>query len=82
MMRWRLAVAAFIAAAAAPTVAAAKCYHYDGSPSDVYVCVGRNRDDFADRNKGQEQQDDALDAADTKTWCIVRPRPTAFRQEA
>src|SRR4051794_4562927 len=37
------------------SLAQAKCYHYDNSPSDVYVCVGKGgRDDFADRNKGQE----------------------------
>src|SRR4051794_32953641 len=37
------------------SIAEAKCYHYDSSPSDVYVCVGKGgRDDFADRNKGQD----------------------------
>jgi hypothetical protein len=37
------------------SLADASCYHFDDSPSDVYVCVGKNgKDDFADRNKGQE----------------------------
>ena len=33
----------------------AKCYHFDNSPSDVYVCVGKGgSDSFADRQKGQD----------------------------
>jgi hypothetical protein len=45
----------FAAAMLVSATASAKCYHYDNSPSDVYVCVGKNgRDDFADRNKGQD----------------------------
>ncbi len=40
---------------AVSSLAEAKCYHFDNSPSDVYVCVGKGgRDDYADRNKGQD----------------------------
>ncbi len=54
-MKKLLLASALFASAALPSLASAKCYHYDSSPSDVYVCVGKNgRDDYADRNKGQE----------------------------
>jgi hypothetical protein len=54
MKRMILALGMMVGIGAAAT-AEAKCYHYDNSPSDVYVCVGKGgRDDFADRNKGQE----------------------------
>ncbi len=43
---------ALLMSAAAP--AWAKCYHFSGAPSDVGVCVGKNRDDYADRNKAKE----------------------------
>jgi hypothetical protein len=51
----------FLAACAAtlalglPSLAEARCYHFDNSPSDVYVCVGRNGSDSqADREAGQK----------------------------
>ncbi len=31
----------------------AKCYHFSDTPSDVYVCVGKNSDSFADRKKAR-----------------------------
>ena len=35
--------------------AQAKCYHYDDSPSDVYVCVGKSGGDSqSDREQGQK----------------------------
>ena len=54
-MKKLLLAASLFAGLAVSWTAEAKCYHYDNSPSDVYVCVGKGgRDDFADRNKGQE----------------------------
>lgn len=54
-MKKLLLAASLFAGVAVSVTAQAKCYHYDDSPSDVYVCVGKNgRDDFADRKKGRE----------------------------
>ena len=54
-MKKILFAASLFASLAVSSAAEAKCYRYDGAPSDVYVCVGKNgKDDFADRNKGQE----------------------------
>ncbi len=53
MKRLAAAAALLVSAYAAP--AFAKCYHFDNSPSDVYVCVGKNGgDSYADRQKGQD----------------------------
>ena len=36
-------------------VAHAKCYKFSGTPSDVYVCVGKNgADSFSDRKKAKK----------------------------
>ncbi len=33
----------------------AKCYHFQNTPSDVYVCVGRNgSDSSSDRNRARD----------------------------
>jgi hypothetical protein len=45
----------FVMTSGIAATASAKCYHLENSPSDVYVCVGKNgRDDFADRKKAQD----------------------------
>lgn len=50
-----LSLFSVLAFCAVANTASAKCYHYDDSPSDVYVCVGKNGgDSFDDRNKGQK----------------------------
>ena len=42
-------------------IAQAKCYKFSSTPSDVYVCVGKNgSDSFADRKKGKEVLKKAL----------------------
>jgi hypothetical protein len=52
MKKTLLAVALLLSAGSS---AFAKCYHYDGSPSDVYVCVGKNGSDSqSDRESGQK----------------------------
>lgn len=54
-MRSVLMAAAFVLGVGYASNAAAKCYHYDNSPSDVYVCVGKNGSDSqSDREKGQK----------------------------
>ena len=42
------------------SVAEAKCYHFSDTPSDVYVCVGKNgADSFDDRKKAKKILKDA-----------------------
>lgn len=54
-MKKILMLGALVSSLGVAASASAKCYHYDNSPSDVYVCVGKGgSDSFADRNKGQE----------------------------
>ena len=46
---------AFAFTMASAATADAKCYKFSGTPSDVYVCVGKNgSDSFADRKKAKE----------------------------
>ena len=53
-MKKILCAFALVAAAAVSSTASAKCYHYDNSPSDVYVCVGKGGSDSqSDRERGQ-----------------------------
>ncbi len=54
-MKRVLMAAMLMAGVGASVTASASCYHLSDSPSDVYVCVGKNgRDDFADRHKAQD----------------------------
>jgi hypothetical protein len=53
-MRQILVAVAFVLGAGVATTASAACYHFDDSPSDVYVCVGKNgSDSSSDRQKAQ-----------------------------
>lgn len=54
-MKHVLAATAFFALMTGASVASAKCYHFSDSPSDVYVCVGKNGSDSQkDRELGQK----------------------------
>ena len=52
--------------AASTSAAEAKCYHFRDTPSDVYVCVGKDgSDSFADRKKGKKILQDAGETPST-----------------
>jgi|GEM_PF-694336 len=54
-MKLFVSAVTFVAFALLAPPAQAKCYHFSDSPSDVYVCVGKNGSDSQkDRELGQK----------------------------